>query len=184
MTTRSGSARRGAFRAIVSAAAALLAAAGAAACGPEGPPPIRAWSDSYEFRVTADPSPPRAREPIRYRVVVIDRKTGQFVEGGEGQIFASSEDRANTWDSFEPAPEAGTYTARLNYITAGDWKVNVRFRRDSLAPLERPVDDWVQTVRGARPISERPFTDAPDTAATPAPGAAPAAPAAPAAKQP
>lgn len=197
MATLSGPVRRGAFRALATTAAVLVAAFGAASCGPEGPPPIRVWSDSYEFRITADPSPPRAREVTRYRIVVIDRKTGQFVEGGEGQIFASSADRANRYDSFEPAPEAGTYTARLNYITAGDWRVNVRFRRDSLAPLERPVDDWVQTVRGARPVSERPFTDTPDTASVPAAkGDAPAstapattapaspAPSAPAATQP
>jgi hypothetical protein len=130
----------------------------AAGCSgqPEGPKPLRAWSKSYEFRVTFDPVPPRAREPIKYRVVVLDRNTRQFIEGGEGQIFASSIDRANTWDSFEPAPEAGTYTARLNFITAGDWSVSIRFRRDSLAELER-IEDWVQTVRGARPIGERPI---------------------------
>jgi len=131
-------------------------AALATACGPEGPRPLRAWTQSYEFNITADPSPPRAREPIRYSVVVLDRTTRRVIDGGEGQIFASSADRANTWDSFEPAQEAGTYTARLNYITAGDWRVSIRFRRDSTAPLER-VDDWVQTVRGARPISERPI---------------------------
>ena len=63
-------------------------------------------------------------------------------------------DRASTWDSFEPAPEAGTYRARLNYITAGDWAVGLRFRPDSTKPLE--TVEWVQTVRGARPIRERP----------------------------
>ena len=70
--------------------------------------------------------------------------------------FASSQDRANTYDSFTPAPEAGTYTARLNYITAGDWKVGIRFRRDSTAKLER-IEDWVQTVYNARPVGERPI---------------------------
>jgi hypothetical protein len=44
----------------------------------------------------------------------------------------------------------------MTYITAGDWRVNLRFRRDSTAPLEKPLDDWVQAVRGARPIAERP----------------------------
>lgn len=143
-------------------AAALALATGAlatAACGPgqDGPPPLRVWTTSYEFRITMDPSPPRAREPIRYRIVVLDRQTKQFVEGGEGRIFATSPDSANTWDSFVPAPEAGTYTAKLNYITAGDWRVNLQFRRDSLAPLEKAIDDWVQAVRGARPIGERPI---------------------------
>ena len=89
-------------------------------------------------------------------VVVLDRNTRQVIDRGEGQIFATSNDRVNVYDSFEPAAEAGTYTARMNFITAGDWKVSIRFRRDSTAPLER-VEDWVQTVRGARPISERPI---------------------------
>ena len=132
------------------------AALGAAACGPEGPRPLRAWTQSYEFRVVADPSPPRARETTKYTVVVLDRTTRQVIDRGEGQIFASSADRANTYDSFEPAAEAGTYTARMNFITAGDWRVSIRFRRDSTAALER-VDDWVQTVRGARPVAERPI---------------------------
>ena len=134
---------------------ALLASA-AAACGPEGPRPLRAWSQSYEFRVSADPTPPRAREPIRYTIVVLDRNTRRVIDRGEGQIFASSQDRANTYDSFEPAAEAGTYTARITFITAGDWRMNLRFRRDSTATIEKPADDWVQAVRGARPISERP----------------------------
>jgi hypothetical protein len=114
------------------------------------------WSASYEFRVTADPSPPRAREPIRYKVVVLDRTTRQVIDGGEGQIFAKSRDGAQAYDSFEPAAEAGTYSARVTYITAGDWNVNLRFRRDSTAALEKPPNDWVQAVRGARPIAERP----------------------------
>lgn len=137
--------------------ALVASAAVAAACGPEGPRPLRLWSQSYEFRITADPSPPRAREPIRYTVVVLDRNTRQVIDGGEGQIFGKSRDGAQTYDSFEPAAEAGTYSARINFITAGDWNMNVRFRRDSTAPLEKPIDDWVQTVRGARPIGERPI---------------------------
>ena len=152
-------------RALLAGVLGASALAGAA-CGPEGPRPIRLWTTNYEFRVTADPSPPRAREPIRYRIVVLDRKTGQFVEGGDGQIYAVSADRVRVYDTFEPAPEAGTYTARLSYITAGDWNIALRFRPDTLPGTRyEEIEDWVQTVRGARPISERPFTDAPDTAA-------------------
>jgi hypothetical protein len=155
-----GPARRPAARRLA-ALGALVASAAAgpallAACGPEGPRPLRLWTQNYEFRVTADPSPPRAREPIRYKVVVLDRTTRQVIDGGEGQIFAKSGDGAQTYDSFEPAAEAGTYTARVTFITAGDWNMNLRFRRDSTAPIEKPTDDWVQAVRGARPISERP----------------------------
>jgi hypothetical protein len=103
-----------------------------------------------------DPTPPHAREPIVFHVVVLDKNTREFVQGGEGQIFATSQDRVNRYDSFTPGQEPGTYTARLNFITAGDWNVNLRFRRDSLHPLEKPANDWVQTVRGARDIRERP----------------------------
>jgi hypothetical protein len=136
---------------------AALVALGAltAACGSAPRADIRLWSEHYEFRVNADPSPPRAREPIIYTVTVLDKDTRQLIEKGEGQVFASSIDKANTWDSFVPGREAGTYSAKLNYITAGDWGVAIRFRRDSTKPLERV--DWVQTVRGARPINERPI---------------------------
>jgi hypothetical protein len=87
-------------------------------------------------------------------VTVLDKDTRQLIDGGEGQIYATSIDRVNKYDSFEAGREAGTYTARLNYITAGDWAVGLRFRPDSTKPLEKV--EWVQTVRGARPISERP----------------------------
>ena len=133
----------------------------AASCAPEGPRPLRVWTQNYEMRITSDPSPPRARETTRYRVVVLDRNTRQVIEGGAGQIFGKSRDGAQVFDSFEPAPEAGTYTARLSFITAGDWNMNVRFQREpgpDVGPsLEKPVDDWVQAVRGARPVSERPI---------------------------
>lgn len=135
---------------------ALLGAALSATCGPPHPQPIRVWSKSFEFRVTNDPSPPHASEPTIFHVVVIDRETREFVQNGEGRIFATSQDRANVWDSFTPAQEPGSYTAKVNFITAGDWNVNLQFRRDSTHALEKPVDDWVQTVRGARPILERP----------------------------
>jgi hypothetical protein len=135
---------------------ALLAGA-VAACGPAEPPSTRAWTPSFEFRVTMDPTPPHASEPTIFRVVVLDRETRQPIEGGEGQVFATSEDRVNRYDSFTPAPEAGTYTARITFVTAGDWKWNLRFRRDSLSAIEKPVDDMVQTVAAARPLSERPF---------------------------
>ena len=156
---RRGAPSRAARRLALVGAGALAMGLAAAACGPaeRGPRPIRAWTESYEFRITSDPSPPYASEPTIYRVVVFDRETRQPIEGGEGQIFATSEDRVNRYDSFEPAPEVGTYTARMTYLTAGDWRVNVRFRRDSLSPIEKPVDDWVQTVAAARPIGDRPF---------------------------
>ncbi len=149
MTTR-GLARGGRRRRIALAFGGALLAA----CAPTKRADIRLWSEHFEFLINADPSPPHAREPIIYTVTVLDKSSRQLIDNGEGQIFATSIDKANTWDSFAPGREAGTYSARLNYITAGDWGVAIRFRQDSTKPLERV--DWIQTVRGARPINERP----------------------------
>jgi len=119
-----------------------------AGCGsaPEG---TRLWSDTYEFRVTVDPKPPRALEPALYRVVVIDKKTKQPIETGEGRIFATSADRASTNDGFKKEKELGTYSGRLFYPTTGDWAAAIQFRaeKDPRKPLERV--DWIQTVRPA-----------------------------------
>ena len=108
---------------------------------------LRLWSDSYAFRVTPDPIPPRALEQIVYRVVVQDKKTGQPIEGGEGRIFATSADRANTNDGFKKEKELGTYSGRLFFPTVGDWAAAIQFRRASNLPLERV--DWIQTVHPA-----------------------------------
>jgi hypothetical protein len=107
---------------------------------------LRLWSDSYAFRVTVDPMPPKALEPILYRIVVQDKKTGQPIETGEGRIFATSADRANTSDGFKKEKELGTYSARLFFATSGDWAAAIQFRREPnpRMPLERV--DWIQTV--------------------------------------
>jgi len=130
----------------------LVLAALVASCG--GNPKateLRLWSDSYAFRVTMEPMPPRALEPIVYRVVVQDKKTGQPIETGEGRIFATSEDRANSSDGFKKEKELGTYSGRLFFATTGDWAAAIQFRRDKdpRTPLERV--DWIQ---GVRPASE------------------------------
>ncbi|HEX9607153.1 MAG TPA: hypothetical protein VF962_07985 [Gemmatimonadaceae bacterium] len=110
---------------------------------------LRLWSDSYAFRVTVDPMPPRALEPILYRIVVQDKKTGQPIETGEGRIFATSADRANTSDGLKKEKELGTYSGRLFFATSGDWAAAIQFRREPnpRMPLERV--DWIQTVRPA-----------------------------------
>ena len=122
-----------------------------ASCGGSAPKPreLRLWSDSYAFRVTVTPMPPRAIEPIVYRVVVQDKKTGQPIETGEGRIFATSPDRANTDDGFRKEKEVGTYSGRLFFATTGDWAAAIQFRRekDPRMPLERV--DWIQTVQPA-----------------------------------
>jgi len=107
---------------------------------------LRLWSDSYAFRVTVDPMPPKALEPIVYRIVVQDKKTGQPIETGEGRIFATSADRANTSDGFKKEKEVGTYSGRLFFATSGDWAAAIQFRREQnpRMPLERV--DWIQTV--------------------------------------
>jgi hypothetical protein len=110
---------------------------------------LRLWSDNYAFRVTADPLPPRALEPITYRIVVQDKKTGQPIETGEGRIFATSADRANTSDGFKKEKEVGTYSGKLFFATTGDWAAAIQFRREKnpAMPLERV--DWIQTVHPA-----------------------------------
>lgn len=128
----------------------IVLAVFAASCG--GSPKaneLRLWSDSYAFRVTMDPMPPRALEQIVYRVVVQDKKTGQPIETGEGRIFATSADRANSNDGFKKEKELGTYSGRLFFATTGDWAAAIQFRRDKdpRMPLERV--DWIQGVRAA-----------------------------------
>lgn len=108
---------------------------------------LRLWSDTYAFTVTEDPMPPRALEQVVYRVVVQDKKTRQPIENGEGRIFATSPDRANTNDGFRKEKELGTYSAKLFFPTVGDWAAAIQFRRDPKLPLERV--DWIQTVHPA-----------------------------------
>ncbi len=104
----------------------------------------RQWSDSFAFRITVDPSPPRAIEDATYKVVVQDKKTGEPIETGEGRVFATSRDGANTDDGLAKGKEVGTYYGRLFFPTTGDWAVALQFRRDSTQRLERV--DWVQAV--------------------------------------
>jgi hypothetical protein len=142
--------RLAAVAALVRLAAVAALVVGLAGCSP-GPKAteLRLWSDNYAFRVTVDPMPPRALEPAVYRVVVQDKKTGQPIETGEGRIFATSADRANTNDGFRKEKELGTYSGRLFFATTGDWAAAIQFRRDKnpRMPLERV--DWIQTVRPA-----------------------------------
>lgn len=125
--------------------ASAIAAPLTAACG-SNPRALdnRQWSDSFAFRITINPSPPRAIEDATYKVVVLDRKTNEPIETGEGRIFATSQDGANTDDGLAKGEEVGTYYGRLFFPTSGDWAVGLQFRRDSTQRLERV--DWVQTV--------------------------------------
>ena len=114
-------------------------------CGPSQPnTDIRQWTDNYAYRISVDPMPPEALKTATYKVVVRDRKTNQPVEQGEGRIFATSRDGANTDDGLAKGKEIGTYYGRLFYVISGDWAIAVQFRKDSTARLERA--DWIQTV--------------------------------------
>ena len=110
---------------------------------------LRLWSDTYAFRVTMDPMPPRALEPVSYRVVVQDKKTGQPIETGEGRIFATSADRANTSDGFTKEKELGTYSGKLFFATSGDWAAAIQFRREKGPQLRLERVDWTQMVNPA-----------------------------------
>ncbi|MGQ0537748.1 MAG: hypothetical protein ACT4R6_02280 [Gemmatimonadaceae bacterium] len=131
-----------AFRAF--APALLLLALGSCGYG-TGQPELRLWTDSFAFRVSFEPVPPRALETIRFRVVVRDKETGQPIEGGEGRIFATNEDRHNIDNGFTAGPEVGTYHTTLFFVNAGPWAMGIQFRRDSTQRLQR-TNDWMQDV--------------------------------------
>ena len=121
----------------------------ALACTPAAPKTdIRQWAGGMAFRISSDPVPPRAREAIAYKVVVLDQESRQPIENGEGRIFAMNEDSVKVWDSLVYGPEPGTYHARMSFVTSGQWAIGLEFRRDSTRRLERM--DWTQEVRAAR----------------------------------
>ncbi len=125
--------------------------------GPQKPPSLHQYTQSYDFTIQPDQAPPHAREDVRYVVTIFDRKTRQPIESGDGQLFAGipvdpqipNGAQSKTWDALEYGPEAGTYKAKLNFVIPGTWAVAIRFRRDSLHPLERT--DWMQDVINERP---------------------------------
>jgi hypothetical protein len=128
------------------------------ACGGEPRrPALHLPSKSYDFTIEPSDIPPHAREAITYKVIVRDRKTQQPIDDGEGQIFANMREGSvgpHTWDGFQNGPELGTYYAKLDFVAAGAWAMAIRFRRDSLHPLERV--DWMQDVFNERPDSTPP----------------------------
>jgi len=117
------------------------------ACGPSLPnTDMRAWTDSFELRISSDIVPPRSLEQVHYSITVRDKKTHEPIANGEGRIFATNADGHSINDGFAYGPEVGVYHATLMFITAGDWAMNVQFRRDSTKRLEKPDNDWRQTV--------------------------------------
>ena len=128
----------------------MIATLAAVACGAREPRErqLRLNSNNYSFTIIPSQAPPRAREATLYKIVVRDRKSRQPIESGEGQIYANNEQGASTWDGFQKAAELGTYYGKLNFVTAELWAVAVRFRRDSLHPLEKV--EWLQDVINER----------------------------------
>ena len=109
---------------------------------------MRLYSTNYSFTIAPSEAPPFAREGTLYKIVIRDRKSRQPIETGEGQIYANNAERASTWDGFQKGAELGTYYGKLNFVTSGMWAVAIRFRRDSLHPLE--TIEWIQEVANER----------------------------------
>ncbi len=128
------------------AVAALALAAQACGPKPEDIGLIRLWTDSYEIRLKPDVVPPRALEPITYTITVHDKETKEPIVNGEGQLFATNADRKTVYNGLTYGPEPGTYRAKIMFITAGEWAMGFRFRRDSTQALQR-TEDWRQQVR-------------------------------------
>jgi hypothetical protein len=123
------------------------------ACGPRPQDfSMRQGTQSYRYEISADSLPPYANELVSYTITVVDRKTEQPIQNGEGQIYGqfAAGARPYTWDSFVYGPEVGTYHAKLRFALGGPYAMGLRFRRDSLAPLEKT--DWQQQVLPERDI--------------------------------
>lgn len=128
----------------------VVAALATVACGnrEERERQLRMYSTNYSFIISPSQAPPHAREATLYKVVIRDRQSRQPIETGEGQIYSNNEERASTWDALTKGAELGTYYGKLNFVTAGLWAVAIRFRRDSLHPLEKV--EWLQDVYNER----------------------------------
>lgn len=135
---------------------ALVLALLAAGCEPaKANRDERLWTDDFEIRVSADPSPPRAQDSTVYTIYVRDKKTREPIVNGEGRIFATNSDRHSIWNGFKYGPEVGTYHSRLKFITAGEWAMGVQFRRDSTQALQQSLD-WRQMILPATPLGSDP----------------------------
>ena len=134
------------FRWSLLAVAVIAAAVQACGPSPEDVGLVRLWTDSYEIRLKPDVIPPRALEQITYTITVYDKETREPIANGEGQLFATNADRKTVWNGLTYGPEPGTYRAKIMFITAGEWAMGFRFRKDSTQALQR-TDDWRQQVR-------------------------------------
>ena|SRR5690349_17818779 len=129
----------------------LLAVVVSMSCGPSEAKQreLYYYTKQYSFTITPSEAPPHAREDITYKVFIRDRDTRAPLQNGEGQIYSSNREGAKTWDGLTYGPEVGTYHGKLNFVTSGLWAVAIRFRSDSLHPLEKV--EWMQDVLNERP---------------------------------
>jgi hypothetical protein len=128
------------------------------ACGASQPrtPGVRQWTNDIVFNITTDPVPPRARENTIYTVEARDKSSGQPIEGADGRIYAGTKDGAKTYDGLIPGLKPGTYTAKIRFVTAGDWSVGLQFRRDTMKTNEiEETQTWNQEVQAAAGESVR-----------------------------
>ncbi|MDB4912623.1 MAG: hypothetical protein JWM95_267 [Gemmatimonadetes bacterium] len=133
----------------LASSALVIALVGASSCGgPPKHPELRQSTATYSFVISSDPVPPHAREDVIYTITVKDRKTGQPIETGEGRIFANTADGAKTYDGFVKAPQVGAYSAKLSYVTSGQWAVGIQFHSEASKPLEKT--EWMQDVLNER----------------------------------
>jgi hypothetical protein len=148
-----GTSRRSWQRATGITAAIVAACVIASGCGRSEAKQREMYYITKDYSLTITPSeaPPHAREDIVYKIFIRDRDTREPIQNGEGQIYSNNREGARTWDGFTYGPEVGTYYGKLNYVTSGLWAVGLRFRRDSLHPLEKI--EWMQDVLNERPES-------------------------------
>lgn len=147
---------KGVYTAVLVATAASLASCGDKARAAE----IRQWTDDMSFRISVVPAPPVAEEMTVFKVVVLDKESGQPIQTGEGRIFATSQEHAQSGDGLAKGPEVGTYYAHIRFPISGDWAIGLQFRRDSTTKLER-TQDWQQQVLPAPPLGQRTNTTKP-----------------------
>jgi len=115
-----------------------------AGCGGAGSPPpsneLRFKTDDFVIRVSPENKPTRALEPIYWRVMIHDVKSGLPIQGGEGRIFGTNRDRKTVSNGLAATEELGTYRSNLMFVTAGMWAMAIQFRRDSTRVLQKTVD--------------------------------------------
>jgi hypothetical protein len=133
---------------VLTAMVAIAIIAGCTTRDPQSAIDTRMWTDDLKFTIRLTPRPPFAREDVIVKVVVADKESGAPVENGQGRIYAMSHDSVKVFDGLERGPEPGTYYAKLNFVTAGEWAIGLQFRRDTTKKLE--TMDWLQSVRNAR----------------------------------